>query len=198
MKAPTNRIFVTVEKKWEDEIKLDSVTLYKDTSYAEEWNVRCWGMVHSIPNRVITADFDPDFQVNVLPGDKLYFNFGVLLDLDNLVIEDGEEYWAVDYFQAIAVVRDGQVIPVGSHILIEPIEEEVTHSTLIIPELAQKKETNMGIVYASNDASIPVGATVEFDPIGKFENEIEGKNLFAMYNQNIFFTYNGSGITTNK
>lgn len=190
MKSPLNKIFVTVEKKWEDEIKLESVTLYKDTSYAEEWNVRCWGMVHSVPGRVSTQDFDDDFQVNVLPGDKLYFNFGVLLDMDNLILEGGEEYWAVDYFQAIAVVRDGKVIPVGSHILIEPIVEEVTSSLLIIPELAQKQETNRGIVYASNSPAIPDGSMVEFDPIGKFENEIEGHKVFAMYNQNIYYKYN--------
>lgn len=189
MKSPLNKIFVTVEKKWEDEIKLESVTLYKDTSYAEEWNVRCWGIVHSIPNRVNKTDFDEDFQDNVLPGDKLYFNFGTLLDLDNLIIEDGEEYWAVDYFNAIAVVRDGKVIPVGSHILIEPIEEELTSSILHIPDTAKTKETNRGIVYSSNASQIPAGSMVEFDPIGKFENEIEGINLYAMYNSNIYFIY---------
>lgn len=189
MKSPLNKIFVTVEKKWEDEIKLDSITLYKDTSYAEEWNVRCWGMVHSIPGRVNKTDFDEDFKDNVLPGDKLYFNFGTLLDLDNLIIEDGEEYWAVDYFNAIAVVRDGKIIPVGSHILIEPIVEELSSSILHIPDTVKTKETNKGIVHASNSPAIPDSSLVEFDPIGKFENEIEGKKLYAMYNSNIYFKY---------
>lgn len=190
MKAPLNRIFVTVDKKFEDEIKLGDLTLYKDTSYAPEWNARCYGMVHSIPNRVDKSHFEADFQENVQPGDKLYFNFGILLDDENLLVEDGKEYWAVDYFQAIAVVRDGNIIPVGSHILIEPIVEEVTHSFLIIPELAQKKEENRGKVYASNDPSIPVGSIVEYDEIGKFENEIEGKKLYAMFNHNVLYKYN--------
>jgi co-chaperonin GroES (HSP10) len=190
MKAPLNKIFVTVEKKWEDEIKLESITLYKDTSYAEEWNVRCWGMVHSVPNRVTKDYADAGFHINVQPGDKLYFNFGVLLDNDNLVIEGGQEYWAVDYFQAIALVREGKVIPVGNHILIEPIAEEVTSSVIIIPELAQKKEGNTGKVFASNDPEIPIGAIVEYEDMGKFENEIEGHRLYCMFNHNIHFKYN--------
>jgi co-chaperonin GroES (HSP10) len=190
MKAPLNKIFVTVEKKWEDEIKLDTITLYKDTSYAQEWNVVQNGIVHSIPNRVDMLFYGKDFLTNVQVGDKLYFNFGVLLDNDNLIEWEGKQYWAVDYFQAIAVVRDGKIIPVGSHILIQPIVEEVTSSLLVIPELAKNKEENKGKVFASNQDTIPEGSVVEYDPIGKFENEIEGHKVYAMFNDNIYFKYN--------
>ena len=86
---------------------------------------------------------------------------------------------------ALAVVRDGQVIPVGNHVLIEPMEEEVSNSTLIIPEMSKKKIVNRGRVFASNDHEIPVGEIVSFEERGMFENEIEGKTLFVMYNSNI-------------
>lgn len=190
MKSPINIIYVTIDKRFDDEYRLDGVTLWKDTTFDVEWKVTCHGIVHSVPNRVETQFAEPDFQCNVLPGDKIYFNYQTLLDETNCVINDGIEYWRVDYFSAIAIVRDGKVIPVGSHILIEPQVEELTHSTLIIPELAAKQETNKGIVYSSNMSEIPPGSLVEFDPIGKFENEIEGKKLYCMYNSNIYLKYN--------
>jgi co-chaperonin GroES (HSP10) len=139
---------------------------------------------------VETQFAEQDFQLNVQPGDELYFNYQTLLDETNCVEHEGKEYWGVEYFQAIAVVRDGKIIPVGSYILIEKLDEDVNHSFLIIPEIAKKKETNRGIVFSSNMAEIPAGSIVEFDPIGKFENEINGKKLYCMYNSNIYFKYN--------
>lgn len=188
--CPINKIYVTVDKKYQDEIKLTALTLYKDTSYEPEWNVTTFGIVHSVPLRVETEWTEPDFQVNVKAGDKLYFNYQTLLDENNCIEEGGVEYWGVEYYQAIALVRDGEIIPVGSHVLIEPIQEEVTHSFLYIPELAQKKETNRGKVYKSNMVEIPSGSIVEYDPIGKFENDIEGKKLYCMFNSNIYYKYN--------
>lgn len=190
MKSPLNRIFVTIEKKWNDEIKVGDLTLYQDTSFRPEWNVNSVGTVISTPGRVIKDYYEDDFVTNVLPGDKLYFNFNVTLDLENLIEHEGEEYWAVDYYNAIAVVRDGKIIPVGSYILIEPQVEEITSSILIIPESIKKVETNRGIVFSSNMSETPAGSLVEYDPVGKFENEIEGKKLYCMYNSNIYYKYN--------
>jgi co-chaperonin GroES (HSP10) len=110
------------------------------------------------------------------------------MDEELLLEHEGVEYFLVDYFMALATVRDGQIYPVGEHILIQPLEEEVK-STLIIPEMLRKKVSNNGIVFASNDPSIPVGAKVAFEENGKFENVIEGNKLFVMYNSNIMYVY---------
>lgn len=190
MKSPLNRIFVTIEKKWNDEIKVGDLTLFQDTTFRPEWNVNTTGTVVSVPGRVDTQHYEDDFVTNVKEGDKLYFNFNVTLDLDNLLEYEGKEYWMVDYYNAIAVVRDGKIIPVGSYILIEPQEEEVKNSLIEIPKYLQKKETNRGIVFSSNMAETPSGSLVEYDPIGKFDNEIEGKKLYCMYNSNIYYKYN--------
>jgi hypothetical protein len=40
-------------------------------------------------------------------------------------------------------------------------------------------------VFSSNDPSIPNGSIVEYEELGKFENEIEGRKFFVMYNSNI-------------
>ena len=191
MKPVFNKIFVQIEKKFQDEVETKSgITFYKDTSYNLEENSTTFGNVIAVPEHVDRDTVGHDFVHNIQVGDKLYFNFNVVLDPDNMIQHEGNEYWTVDYWNAIAIVRDGVVKPVGSYILIEPIEEEVSSSILIIPDSAKKVEGNKGIVFASNDPEIPEGSVVEYDKVGKFWNIIEGKRLYCMYNENIFFIYN--------
>lgn len=190
MRPLFNKIFVQIEKKFQDEVVTESgITFYKDTSFNPEENSTVSGIVVGAPTVVDKVNVSPDFKHNVLVGDKLYFNFNVVLDNDNLIVHEGQEYWTVDYWNAIALVRDSQVIPVGDYILIDPIQEEVTSSLLIIPDAYKKKEGNRGIVYASNSPELPAGTEVEYDPIGKFWNIIEGKRVYCMYLHNIFFIY---------
>lgn len=94
----------------------------------------------------------------------------------------------VDYFNAIAVVRGGKIIPVGDYILLDPIKEKIDTS-LIVPDTVDKEGTR-GLVVASNDPSIPEGSTVEYEEVGKFWNIIEGRRLYCMFNQNILFIHN--------
>lgn len=193
MQPVFNKIFVQVDKKFQDEIETDGgLKLYKDTTWKPEENSTTYGTVTAVPIHVDTVHIDSDFQHNVQVGDKLYFNFNVVLDNDNLIVHEGEEYWIVDYWNAIALVRDGDVLPVGSYILIDPIEEELTSDLIIIPEMSQKKEKNKGIVYSSLHPDIPNGSTVEYEEVGKFWNIIEGKRLYCMYNYNILIKHNGS------
>lgn len=182
MQSPT-RIIVSVEKRFNDHTKSG---IYIDTTFKPEHHVVISGLVLSVAKR-LPKDFKTSgFYDTVEVGDTLYFHYLVVLDPDCHI---GEDLYIVEYMQALATVRDGKVYPVGEHILIEPIEEEVTHDTLIIPDMAKKFEPNRGRVFASNDPSIPVGAIVEFDEHGKFENEIEGKRLFVMFNSNIMFIH---------
>lgn len=190
MRPLFNKIFVQIEKKFQDEVVTESgITFYKDTSFNPEENSTVSGIVVGVPTVVDKVNVSPDFKHNVLVGDKLYFNFNVVLDNDNLIVHEGQEYWTVDYWNAIALVRDGQIIPVGDYILIDPIQEDVTSSLLIIPDAYKKKEGNRGVVFSSNSPDLPVGAEVEYDPIGKFWNIIEGKRVYCMYLHNIFFIY---------
>lgn len=182
MVSPT-KIIVTLEKKYVDEIQFLEGKLYLDPTYRPEWNAFKYGTVHAIPKR--NEFVSDDFVYNVEVGDKLYINYGVIIDESNMIEHDGQDYWLVDYFQALACVRDGNIYPVGEHILIEPIEEEVTHDFLVIPEMSKKRITKTGNVFGSNDPSIPVGSKVMFEERGMFENEIEGKKLFVMFNSNI-------------
>ena len=178
MQSPS-RIIVRVPKRFNDEAK----GFYIDTSYKpEHYSVIC-GEVVATAKR-LPRDFDkPGFYDTVSIGDKLYFHYLVVLDPDCHLFED---YYIVDYFQALATVKSGgELLPVGEHLLVEPIKEEVTHGTIIIPEMSKKKETNRGLVISSNDPEIPNGSTVLFEEHAKFLNEIEGREMYVMYNSNV-------------
>lgn len=178
MQSPT-RIIVEVDKQFND---VSKGGIHIDTSYRPEHHVNISGKVVATAKRV-PKDFGPGFYDTVNVGDKLYFHYLVVLDKDAYLFE---KYYIVDYFQSLATVKpDGTILPVGEHILIEPMEEEVTHDTLVIPDMSKKKSLNKGRVFSSNDPSIPNGAIVLFDEHGKFLNDIEGKELFVMYNSNI-------------
>lgn len=182
MISPT-QIIVKFDKRLNDELEFNGGKLYLDPTYRPEHNAFPYGVVVNPPKRNPFL-MEEDFHYNVQSGDRLYVNYGVLMDLNNCIEHDGQDYWMVDYYMALAVVRDGKIIPVGNHVLIEPIEEEVT-SSLIIPEMSRKKILTRGKVFASNDLQIPVGEIVSFEERGMFENKIEGKKLFVMYNSNI-------------
>ena len=53
--------------------------------------------------------------------------------------------------------------------------------------LSKKKIKNEGIVFASNDPELSVGDHVAFEERGMFENKIEGKDLYVMFNKNILW-----------
>lgn len=182
MQSPT-RIIVQIDKKFNETTKSG---FYIDTTYRPEHHVNIEGRVVSVPKR-LPKDFIRDgYYPTVEVGDRLYFHYLVILDNDNYLFDN---YYLVDYFQALATVKpDGRILPVGEHILIEPMEEEITHSTLIIPDVAKKVSLNKGRVFSSNDPSIPNGSIVGFEEHGKFENEIEGHTLYVMYNNNILYS----------
>jgi co-chaperonin GroES (HSP10) len=185
---PIYKIFVTIDKRYQDEVKTESgIVFYKDTSYKLEENSTTEGIVVAIPDKYDRAMGTEDFKANVQVGDKLYFNFLVTVDDENRIEIDGNEYWMVDYFQAIALVRDGKVMPVGDYILIEPIEEKI-ESSLIIPDMVEKEKTR-GRIFASNEPDLEVGDEVEYESVGKFWNIIEGKRVYCMYSSNLLYKY---------
>lgn len=187
---PIYKIFVTIDKRFQDEVVTEGgMKLYKDPTFKPEENSTTVGVVAAIPAKHDTKNFLPDFMFNVKEGDKLYFNFNITIDPNNMVEVDGQEYWMVDYFEAIALVRDGKILPVGSYLLVEPMDEEI-ETSLIVPEMVNK-ERNRGKVVASNDPEIPEGCEIEYEPIGKFWNVIEGRKLYCMFNQNALYVYNG-------
>lgn len=187
MKSP-NKIIISIEKRYQDEVDFNGGKLWVDPTYRPEWNAFPYGIVVAAPEHPLFVS--DDFVYNVKKGDKLYFNYLVVTDDNNMFINDNKQYWMVDYFHALAVVRDGKIIPVGEHILIEPMYDELNNDFIIIPDSVKKVVKKEGKVFASNDPEIPAGAHVAFEERGMFENEIEGHKLFVMYNSNILWKKN--------
>lgn len=188
MKA-INRIFVTVDKRFNDEHTMENgQSLFLDCSYNPEENANVVGTVVAVPEKPNLRGLGDSFVFDVQVGDKLYFNFMVTSDEGNSIEHNGITYWMVDLFNAIAVVRDGKIIPFGNYILIEPIKEKLESSLIIVPDSTEKEGTK-GIVFASNDDQLPVGTIVEFEAVGQFWNIIEGQRVFCMFNSNILYKH---------
>ena len=187
---PIYKIFVKIDKRFQDEVQTESgITFYKDTSFKLEENSTVTGEVVAIPAKhdMMAVTPNNEFFFNVEVGDKLYFHFNVTIDEENRIEVDGQELWMVDYFHAIAIVRGGKIIPVGSYVLVEPIEEKI-ETSLIVPDVVEKEKCR-GKVVASNVDYVPEGAEVEYEEIGKFWNIIEGKRLYCMFYDNIILIY---------
>lgn len=90
MPAPTcivNKIVVEFDKKFQDELILDSgMKFYQDTTFRPEWNVTVKGKVVSVPMKLTTGGgldtIDPDrprIRPIVRPGDEIIFSYLVVM-----------------------------------------------------------------------------------------------------------------------
>jgi co-chaperonin GroES (HSP10) len=175
--APSGRIFVTHDGRWDDEIVTESgIKFFKDTTFRPEHGVRIFGTVATTPL---------DGKCEVSEGDKVYFHYFTLQYDDNRVTVDKVDYYASEIEQVFVKVVDGNIIPVHGWCLIDIETKEIDHSIIIIPDSVKKKEVNTygKLMYAPQGCEIPVGSTVFFRDIYAFKNDIEGKEYYLM-NQN--------------
>lgn len=188
--APVNRIFVTADKIWDDEIVFDSgVKLYKDTTFEPEWNVHIHGTVATLPLEFRKDVMNEGIPCEVEPGDKVYFHYFTLKEDENMVEVEGVKYYAVEYHQIFAKVVNGEIIPVHNYNLIEIVEEEVKHKGLIhIPDSLKKKKVDSygKVVFpARNGHKLHPGDTVYFQSAYAFKNKIEGEDYYVINSQDI-------------
>jgi hypothetical protein len=191
MQSVYDRIFVKVDKKWNDEITTESgITFFKDTTFRPEHGVNTVGTVISAPLKITRSHYPESFVINVRDGDKLHFLYLAAMDPENWMELEGQELLSVDYFNAIAIERDGELIPVGSYILIEPILESYLDSSVItIPDYLKQKEKLKGRVIASNDPIAIVNTVVSFDETGKYDMDFMGRTVYAALNDNLYFVH---------
>lgn len=216
----SNHIYVNIDSLFEDKLNTKSgVTLYNDTSWNPEWGVTAHGIVRTAPkviksNRRLTifkgdtkqfgntgvspdnyreSDIYPDVQV----GDKIYFRYTVIWAVDSVkqgTLIDGELLYYVPYKDVFCIVRDGDIIPVGSHVLMEAVEEnKIATPTLIIPEaLNRAVSTDKAIIRhigkPLKGASAPnaeVGDLVVYSKRVGEAYTIEGKEYVIAYHDDL-------------
>lgn len=90
-----------------------------------------------------------------------------------------------------------KVIPTGDNVVVEPLNEEVSSSGIIIPETASKEKPMKGKVLAvgpgkmldngsRREMEVKEGDTVLFSKYGPTEVKIEGKEVLILSASDIY------------
>jgi len=149
MVCPVNKLIVTIDKKFNDEITLSSgIKLYQDTSFHPEQHVTTTGKVVAVPLSLNDRTENKGAILEVQVGDEVSFDYTIVFDVDdsgnhkNMIWHEGEEYWFVEHSQVFCVKRGDQVIPIGSNVIIDqieqPAEEKFAGSIFFKPESSQQ------------------------------------------------------------
>lgn len=229
-------VYLRVEKEKEDTIETKVGSLYIDSRFEHGLHHRIYGTVISVP-RILTSnvkmpflreeigipypktDFDmkfvtlADIEPVVRVGDKIYFHFNTVTE-DNRFKEHfadtHSKVFKVRYDQIICVVRDGEIIPVGTWTLVEKVFDPDVQDIEIDGRKVKVKTTTSGLVTEVNVKPRPLAGTIAYigapfkcDPEldlssgdqvlftkeSDWVNKIEGKEYYVMRQRDIIAKY---------
>ena len=166
MKIPKNRLIVKVASTMNDKIETESgVDLYRPVDIGfVDWIRKTEGIAEILPeafsSRLITKCPAPDgkdlrrhseFSHVIKAGDKVHFNY--LSTMPNNRVwglpgySERDLLFRIPYDDVHAIERDGTIIANVGRVVIEPVEEKVMKSVmLIIPETMHRKSAKLGRV----------------------------------------------------
>ena len=219
MKAVVDIYIVKTKAVVEDTFETDgnngsSLILHRDVRYAQTENAKNYAEVVSPPARLQKRELFYDrykgpvhtsqYPSDIEEGDKIYFNYNSLLDMDYLKVDNGWQYYHV-YADAVqCYVREGEVFPSFGTLLIEPyygedledieldiddkksmIKGKVSASGLITslvndPEYLHGIVSKVGDFRFLPDDSFAEGDHVLFVKNSDWTNKIEGKEYYIM------------------
>jgi co-chaperonin GroES (HSP10) len=156
-------------------------------------DVDSWSSLNLFVHQWKTAS---DFNQEISSSDKVYFHFNTV-DESNLVQYLNDRIYKLSYTNAICVVRDGVIIPVAGHVLIEPVWDDgvedigdgkrgKVNSIGLVTELHDKPQYLKGKVthvcepMKGEEIGFGVGDTIVYAPHADWEVEIEGKKFYVM------------------
>lgn len=160
MIAGTNRVIIKTKKSYDDTFQTESgMTFYKDPTIRKEFNAVTRAEVVATPMSMNTRrpliipgieatvkDIAPEVEV----GDMIHFRYGVIYEDDdskwpeNLVRIDGEyRFYMVFYDEIVAIERGDEIIPVGGHVLMDPIDDKEEDSVIINPYIDKRKDRGL-------------------------------------------------------
>lgn len=158
MVCPINKLIVTIEKKFQDQITHGTLKLYQDTRFHPEQHVTTMGSVVAVPIVLNDRLENKGIIQEVMVGDEICFSYQVIFDVDNqgnyrnMVWIDGKEYWFVEYSQVFCTRRNGKIMAIGGNVIVDEIEseeldEKFEGSFMIKPDMSkQKVYRGVGIV----------------------------------------------------
>lgn len=127
----------------------NEVTLHADHTWHEEKHFQCQLKVIGIPDGMSSqmlrvgkgAYKTHDIQDRVRVGDIVVVDY-VNLDSSNIYLIEGKFITIVPYGHVFCYIRDGNIVPVGGHILLSKKDQvEEYSSVIIIPEKKVVNET---------------------------------------------------------
>ena len=239
MKPFSNYVIFRTDTMFNDKVQFEGLkgeTLVLDPSFDPQRHVRTYGEVVSLPAQLTKrpimqehrgspapSDSSPysykyvsDVSEELQIGDRIYFHFNTIT-MKNCVKEEGEHpnrvwYFKVSYEQIVCAIRNGQIIPISSYVLVDPDFENwddilvPTYTMLkdeqgnFIPkpkeQWIQKKVRpeykyltafvrHVGTPLKGDKCEIEVGQKIWYRRNADWMNTIEGKDYFAIRQRHI-------------
>lgn len=151
------------------------------------WGNRMWSKAdYSAAGYIPVLETLADWKQECLPGDKIYIDYTAIMPENE--VEPG--VYKIRYDNVLAVVRDGEIIPIGGYCLLEPsmqTEEEFTKeiSGIKIWLQADAKPRYLRGILHHGPAELR-GKEVYYVPNADWANVIEGKLYYAVREKDIF------------
>lgn len=206
MRCPNQKIIVKAEDMYNYYAKHGNLTLYVDPLFKRGHRKVRVADVVAIPDKLEDwCRIVPDVRV----GDRIYFHYNALKE-DNM-LPDHKGLWVIQYDQVFCTVRSGEIIMIAGRILAEPMFDDDVVEIDVNGHKQKAKLTASGLVKEINpehslkkaklahignpqvgDDPVPIekGQIFYYIKNGDFKNEIEGKEYFVMYQEDILAVEN--------
>jgi len=141
-------------------------------------------------------------DVEVLPGDKVYFHYATLLQEENYMYRDadGRMVYKVQYSQLFCRVRDGQIYMLNGNVLVDEFYDEDLENVEVgdhsirakvksglVVQIGEKPKYLTGVlryigspVGEQTRKTCAPGELIMFRPSSEFKNTIEGHEYYVM------------------
>lgn len=205
-----NHVIVEVEQALDDKYTYKSLTLDIDPEFNPTHHARIYGTVVAVPQGECYDEEGAEIEKEVQVGDKVYFHYLVTTDETRNIASN---YYKVPYCWVFCVVRDGNILPVGSWTLCTPLVKEqfntvevdgvtvdatVSRSGLITG-LDKKPAIDMATLsyvgkplVGESPINANVGDTVILEKNSNFTNRIEGIDYYTVKQKYILGVKNSS------
>lgn len=141
-----------------------------------------------------TADIVPEVEV----GDKVYFHFNTIAPENSVTLPDGTVFYKLAYQNVLCVVREGEIIPIGSNVFIEPEYEDgvidlgtdgtkakISPSGIITevgvrPKALRGYVRHIGAALRGHVREVNPGDKIVYSKNSDWPVKVEGKTYFCM------------------
>lgn len=200
-----DNVLVEVEAEWNQEIKTKSgvIGVTFENEIERGLGAVRTGKVVAIPRGLSKIHSVASIQERIEEGDTVYFHFNAI-DAESRMELDVQKkpFYTVHYSSIFCYVRNGLITMVGSRVLAEPVyDDDVTIDggirvkktrSGIITEINVKHNikkarlVNIGNPLRGNKLpDVKPGEIIYYSQDADFENEIEGKTYFVMYQEDL-------------